>query len=77
MLGPNDVEDWGESEDDRLRAEIRLLPIMHQFRDAPRQTAALLGRELAARVRQFQRNPQLSQDTLSRLLRDLKDFAPR
>ena len=77
MLGPNDVEDWGESEDDRVRAEIRLLPIMHEFRQAPRPAAALLGRDLAKRVRKFQRESQQSQDFLMALLHDLREAMRR
>ena len=72
MLGPNDILDWGEYDGDRLRAEIRLLPLVRRFRAEPRPVAAILGRELLARLRAFDRNADLAPEQLRVLLADLR-----
>ncbi len=72
MLGPADIADWDEDEADRLRAEIRLLPILRRMAADPRAARAALGRPLAARVESFRRNARRPAHELRRLLDDLR-----
>ncbi|MCC2106408.1 MAG: hypothetical protein KDJ40_01995 [Hyphomicrobiales bacterium] len=72
MLGPADIADWEESEADRLRAEIRLLPIMRRMRDEPAAARLTLGPALAARVDGFSRNARRPAQELHSLLTDLR-----
>ena len=72
MLGPADIADWDESEADRLRAEIRLLPIMRRMRDEPAAARLTLGPALAARVDGFSREARRPAPELRGLLTDLR-----
>jgi hypothetical protein len=72
MLGPNDIDDWVIDEGDRLRAEIRLLPVVLWFRRDPKPAAAHLGKDLAARLRGFARNSDMPLGYLGALLDDLR-----
>ena len=55
MLGQNDIDDWTTSEEDRLRAEIRLLKVVQAYRASPGVAGRRLGRSLAGRLARFQR----------------------
>lgn len=69
MLGPNDIEDWTTGEDDRLRAEIRLLPAFQAFtRTGTRPT----DKALAARLARFCAGATLSLCDLEALLEALR-----
>ena len=70
MLGPNDIEDWATSEEDVLRAEIRLSPAYRRF--GAQRGAPVLDVDLAARVRAFTRDGGLSCEDLRLLLADLE-----
>jgi hypothetical protein len=72
MLGPNDIDDWLIDEDDRLRAEIRLLPVVQWFRRDPRGAVKCLDRALAARLRKFSSKSGLPPAELPTLLHDLR-----
>ncbi|MCC0005640.1 MAG: hypothetical protein H6872_10985 [Methylobacteriaceae bacterium] len=72
MLGPADIADWDADETDRLRAEIRLLPIMRRIRDEPHAARKALGPALAARLDGFRRDARRPADELNRLLEDLR-----
>lgn len=72
MLGPADISDWDEDEADRLRAEIRLLPIMRRMRDEPEAVRTTLGPALAARVDGFSRDARRPARELRGLLEDLR-----
>lgn len=72
MLGPNDIEDWTMSEEDRLRAEIRLLRVVQTYRVAPRDVRRRLGAALAARLARFERDKMALTGELDALLRDLR-----
>ena len=72
MLGPNDIDDWAGDEADRLRAEIRLLPVYKSFRQEPKPVAGRLGRDLSARLRKFCRNADMPLGDLGALLDDLR-----
>jgi hypothetical protein len=69
MLGPNDIEDWTTGEDDRLRAEIRLLPAVQAFL---RSGARPADRALAARLSRFCAGAALSLCDLESLLEALR-----
>ncbi|MDE2362355.1 MAG: hypothetical protein KGM42_06715 [Hyphomicrobiales bacterium] len=70
MLGPIDIEDWSTSEEDVLRAEIRLLPAFRKF---GRGGASLrLDAGLARRVRAFVSDAVLPCEDLRMLLADLE-----
>lgn len=73
MLGPADIADWDEDEADRLRAEIRLLPIMRRLVNEPEVAREALGRPLAARLHSFSRDGRRPAHELRRLLEDLRD----
>jgi hypothetical protein len=70
MLGPIDLEDWAD-EDDLVRAEIRLLPVVHRFASDPGLMRILLGNEISGRLRAFIKGRELSVEALHRLLADL------
>ncbi|MCB1539725.1 MAG: hypothetical protein KDJ25_02395 [Rhodoblastus sp.] len=72
MLGPADIADWDADETDRLRAEIRLLPIMRRISDEPHAAREALGPALAARLDGFRRDARRPAHELSRLLEDLR-----
>ncbi len=72
MLGPADIADWDEDESDRLRAEIRLLPIMRRMNGEPRAVRDTLGPALAARLESFQRNGRRPVQELRSLLDELR-----
>jgi len=72
MLGPADISDWDEDETDRLRAEIRLLPIMRRMRDEPEAARMALGSTLATRIDEFSRDARRPAQELRRLLEDLR-----
>ena len=69
MLGQNDIDDWTTSEEDRLRAEIRLLKVVQAYRASPGVAGRRLGRSLAGRLARFQRDACLLAGT-SALLED-------
>jgi hypothetical protein len=71
VLGPIDIEDWSDGDEDRLRAEIRLLPIMRRLRMEPRETSAALTKEIKARLRRFDQDPNVPAVELRELLGDL------
>jgi len=71
MLGPADIADWGDDDCDRLRAEIRLLPIMRRLAAEPGAAHAALGGALAARLDAFRRDARLPHDELRRLRDEL------
>ena len=72
MLGPNDIDDWTDDEADRLRAEIRLLPVFQSFRREPKPVAGRLGSDLSARLRKFCKNADMPLAQLGALLDDLR-----
>ena len=72
MLGPADIADWNEDEADRLRAEIRLLPIMRRMASEPDATREFLGAMLAERLESFRRDARRPAHELRRLLDDLQ-----
>ena len=72
MLGPNDIDDWQGDEADRLRAEIRLLPIVQWFRRDPKAAGKHIDRALATRLRKFSRDSGLPHAELAALLQDLR-----
>lgn len=72
MLGPADIADWDEDDSDRLRAQIRLLPIMRCLSDEPRAAREILGPALAARLDSFRRDGRRPVQELRRLLDDLR-----
>ncbi len=72
MLGPADIADWDEDEADRLRAEIRLLPIMRHMAREPDAARDSLGPMLAERLDSFQRDARRPAHELRRLLDDLQ-----
>ncbi len=67
MLGPIDLEDWAD-EDDLVRAEIRLLPVVHRVASDPGLMRILLGNEISGRLRAFIKGRELSVEALHRLL---------
>lgn len=71
MLGPADIADWDEDEADRLRAEIRLLPIMRRMAAEPDAARRTLGAALAERLESFRRDARLPAQELRNLLDDL------
>lgn len=72
MLGPADIADWNEDESDRLRAEIRLLPVMRLLEEEPGRTRTALGPVLAARLDAFRRDARRPARELRNLLNDLR-----
>jgi hypothetical protein len=70
MLGPADLRDWAE-EDDLVRAEIRLLPVVRRFASDPGLMRIILGNDISGRVRAFVKGRELSVEALHRLLADL------
>lgn len=72
MLGPADIADWDEDEADRLRAEIRLLPIMRRMAAEPDAARGTLGAALAERLDAFRRDARRPAHELRGLLDDLR-----
>ncbi len=72
MLGPADIDDWDEDESDRLRAAIRLLPIMRRMRDEPGAARAAIGATLATRLEAFSQDARRPVHELRSLLDDLR-----
>ena len=72
MLGQNDIDDWTTSEEDRLRAEIRLLKVVQAYRASPGVAGRRLGRSLAGRLARFQRYAWAPSAELRALLEDLR-----
>lgn len=72
MLGPADIADWDEDEADRLRAEIRLLPIMRRMAAEPDAARETLGAALAGRLKSFRRDACRPAHELRGLLDDLR-----
>lgn len=72
MLGQNDIDDWTTSEEDRLRAEIRLLKVVQAYRASPGVAGRQLGRSLAGRLARFQRDAWAPSAELRALLEDLR-----
>ncbi|MFO1135595.1 MAG: hypothetical protein U1E30_10460 [Rhodoblastus sp.] len=72
MLGPADIADWDGDEADRLRAEIRLLPIMRRMSSEPDAVRETLGDGLAARLDAFRRDARRPAPELRALLHDLR-----
>jgi hypothetical protein len=70
MLGPVDLEDWAD-EDDLVRAQIRLLPVVHRFASDPGLMRIILGNDISGRLRAFIKGRELSVEALRRLLADL------
>ena len=70
MLGPADLRDWAD-EDDLVRAEIRLLPVVRRFASDPGLMRIILGNDISGRVRAFMKGRDLSVHALQRLLADL------
>jgi hypothetical protein len=70
MLGPADLRDWAE-EDDLVRAEIRLLPVVRRFASDPGLMRIILGNDISGRMRAFLKGRELSVEALQRLLADL------
>jgi hypothetical protein len=70
MLGPADLRDWAD-EDDLVRAEIRLLPVVRRFASDPGLMRIILGNDISGRVRAFVKGRELSVEALHRLLADL------
>jgi hypothetical protein len=70
MLGPADLRDWAD-EDDLVRAEIRLLPVVRRFASDPGLMRIILGNDISGRVRAFMKGRELSVEALQRLLADL------
>lgn len=76
MLGPNDIDDWTTSEEDLLRAEIRLLRVVQSYRAAPAVAGRRLGRSLSDRLARFQRDASAPSGELRALLADLRALEP-
>jgi hypothetical protein len=72
MLGPADIADWDEDEADRLRAEIRLLPIVRRMTSEPDAARQSLGAALAERLDSFRRDARRPAQELRSLLHDLR-----
>jgi hypothetical protein len=70
MLGPVDLQHWAD-EDDVVRAEIRLLPVVHRFASDPGLMRIILGNDIAGRLRAFNKGRDLDMEALRRLLADL------
>jgi hypothetical protein len=70
MLGAADLTDWA-GEDDLVRAEIRLLPIVRRFAADPGLMRIILGNDLSGRLRTFIKGRDLDVEALRRLLADL------
>lgn len=71
MLGPVDINDWEFGEDDLLRAEIRILPVVVRFNAEPQGMSRLLGKALCARLLDFHRGKAFEIAALRRLHADL------
>ena len=71
MLGPVDIEDWLSCDEDRLRAEIRLIPVVQRFSKQPTDVSREVGRDMARRLDDFNRRFDQSVCELDRLLADL------
>ena len=76
MLGPVDIEDWSAGEEERLRAEIRLLPLVQRFNRQPQQVAREIGRDMARRLEDFAARFDQPVKELDALLTDLKRTRP-
>lgn len=72
MLGPVDIADWRVDECDRLRAEIRILPIAQNLAANLRGADAALDDELATRWRRFARDADQPAQDLRMLLDGLR-----
>ena len=72
MLGPADIADWDGDEADRLRAEIRLLPVMRAMAADPLEARKALGPALAARIEAFRGDARRPAQELRKLLDDLR-----
>jgi hypothetical protein len=70
MLGAADLTDWA-GEDDLVRAEIRLQPVVRRFAADPGLMRIILGNDIAGRLRGFIKGRDLDVDALRRLLADL------
>jgi hypothetical protein len=70
MLGAADLTDWA-GEDDLVRAQIRLLPVVRRFVADPGLMRMILGNDLSGRLRTFIKGRDLDVEALRRLLADL------
>jgi hypothetical protein len=70
MLGAVDLQHWAD-EDDLVRAEIRLLPVVHRFASDPGLMRIILGNDISGRLRAFNKGRDLNIESLRRLLADL------
>jgi hypothetical protein len=70
MLGAVDLQHWAD-EDDLVRAEIRLLPVVHRFASDPGLMRIILGNDISGRLRAFNKGRDLNMEALRRLLSDL------
>jgi hypothetical protein len=70
MLGGVDLRGW-DDESDLVRAEIRLLPVVHRFTSEPDVIQASLGKDLSRRLRAFNDGQDLDVSALRALHADL------
>jgi len=70
MLGAADLTDWA-GEDDLVRAEIRLQPVVRRFAADPGLMRIILGNDIAGRLRGFIKGRDFDVAALRRLLADL------
>jgi len=71
-LGPVDLADWDYGEDDALRAEIRILPVVALYASQPAALGGVLGENVGARLRAFQKGVVFATEELRQLCADLK-----
>jgi hypothetical protein len=72
MLGPVDIEDWLSCEEDRLRAEIRQIPVVQRFNRQPKEVSREVGRDMARRLDEFYHRFDHTPVELDKLLADLR-----
>lgn len=72
MLSWADLEHWAD-EDDMVRAEVRLLPIVARFASDPGSTELVLGNDLSGRLRAFIKGRTFNVEALRCLLADLRE----
>ena len=72
MLGPADLRDWEFDEDDWLREEIRIAPLMIRYLVEPRVVTAMLGDEVGKLLSDFQQGAPVTTEDLRRLELDLE-----